>query len=315
MSLFLGVDGGASFTRAVIGDDSGCIVAHGEGGPSNHVAAAQGRERLLGALLESAGAACQRLGFSLADIEFEAAFLGFTGGEGGKRPVVEELIRANLMALSDDSVTALAGALGGQPGIITVAGTGSITFGRNAQGQTARAGGWGYVFGDEGSAYDLTRQALRAALKFEEGWGPRTMLHEMLRSAVGLDDIRLVQRKLYTAEYTRDRVAALAPLVEEAARRHDPVAREVLETAARQLAAITEVVRARLFAPQETVTIAHVGGVFRCESVLSEFVRLLKAAGKNHVIAPLHQPAVGALIEAYRLAGKEVSIKDAQASK
>jgi len=309
MSLFLGVDGGASFTRAVIGDASGRVIASGEGGPSNHVAAAHGRERLLSALRDSAGEACRRLGRDLENTVFEAAFLGFTGGGTGKQAVVEELIRARHIALSDDSVTALAGALGGTAGIITVAGTGSISLGRNSQGQTARAGGWGFIFGDEGSAYDLTREALRAALRHEEGWGPPTVLHEMLRAAVGLDDIRLVQRKLYTEDYPRDRVASLAPLVERAAELEDHEAIRILRRAAEQLVLITNAVRLRLFAAQEAVSVAYIGGVFRCQAVLSEFKRLLEI-DNSHVIEPLHPPAVGALIEAYRLAGKEFAVQD-----
>ncbi len=308
MTLFLGVDGGQSSTRAVIGDESGRILATGEGGPVEHVGAPQGRERVFRALQESAGGACRQLGRDLTDTPFEAAFFGFTGADAGKRAIVEELIHARQIGLSDDSVIALTGALGGEPGIVTIAGTGSISFGRNEAGETARAGGWGYLFGDEGSAFDLARQALRAALRFEEGWGPSTVLRRMLCEAVGLDDIRLVQRKLYSAEFTRKRIAALAPLVEEAARLQDPVACSILENAARDLAAITDVVRARLFQRKESATIAYVGGVFRCAMLRSEFIGLVSSSGTNRVIAPRHDPAVGALIEAYRLAGARVLV-------
>lgn len=308
MTLFLGVDGGQSSTRAVIGDESGRILATGEGGPVEHIGAPQGRERVFRALQESAGAACRHLGRDLADTSFEAAFFGFTGADAGKRAIVEELIHARQIALSDDSVIALTGALAGEPGVVTIAGTGSISFGRNRAGGTARAGGWGYLFGDEGSAFDLARQALRAALRFEEGWGPSTALHRMLCEAVGLNDIRLVQRKLYSAEFPRKRIAALALLVDEAARLQDPVACSILENAARDLAAITNVVRTRLFRREESVTIAYVGGVFRCGMLRSEFIRLLSSCGTNRVIAPRHDPAVGALIEAYRLAGARVLV-------
>ena len=308
MKLFLGVDGGASSTRAVIGDDDGHVIATADGGPSNHVAAAEGRQRLLGALRDSVGVACRQLGLKLADTVFEAAFFGLTGGQGGKRPVIEELIHIRQIGLSDDSLIALVGALRGRPGVVTIAGTGCISFGRNDAGQIARAGGWGFAFGDEGGGFDLTRQALRAALRFEEGWGPPTILHEMLRRAVGLDDIRLVQRKFYGADYSRDSIAGLSRLVDAAAALDDRVALRILRTAARQLAKITRIVRKQLFTHNECVTVAYVGGVFRSEILRSEFMRLLTAHGRHNVVAPVHEPAIGALIEAYRLAGRMISI-------
>jgi N-acetylglucosamine kinase-like BadF-type ATPase len=89
------------------------------------------------------------------------------------------------LEVTNDAVIALAGASAGGPGIITISGTGSIALGRNAEGRGARAGGWGYVFGDEGSGFDVARQAVRAALRMEEGWGPATCLRGVLMEAAG----------------------------------------------------------------------------------------------------------------------------------
>src|SRR5437764_3315818 len=97
-------------------------------------------------------------------------------------------IRTRRLIVTNDAVSALAGATASGQGIITIAGTGSIAFGRNASGRTARAGGWGYIFGDEGSGFDIVRQALRAALRMEEGWGPSTRLREVLIEATGSRD-------------------------------------------------------------------------------------------------------------------------------
>ena len=91
-----------------------------------------------------------------------------------KEAFVKELIASDKYKLTHDAEIALIGATAGQPGIIVIAGTGSIAFGRNAQMQTARAGGWGYIFGDEGGGFDIAKNALRRALQFEEGWGPAT---------------------------------------------------------------------------------------------------------------------------------------------
>ena len=133
------------------------------------------------------------------------------------------------------------------PGVVTIAGTGSIAFGRNAAGETARAGGWGFLFGDEGSGFDIARQALRAALRFEEGWGPQTSLRRALLDFAGAADANELMHRLYTREWPKPRVAALAKLVETEALAGDAVARDILLNAAQQLATLAVSVRRRLF--------------------------------------------------------------------
>src|SRR5258708_21745706 len=109
------------------------------------------------------------------------------------------MLRVDRLTVAHDGFIALAGATAGAPGIIAIAGTGSFCFGRNASGRTARAGGWGYIFGDEGGGFDLTRQALRAALRMEEGWGPPTVLRQRLLEATGAADANDLLHRFYTA--------------------------------------------------------------------------------------------------------------------
>ena len=155
------------------------------------------------------------------------------------------MIRAERYLITHDAHIALAGATGGEPGIIVIAGTGSMVFGRNAAGVTARAGGWGYVFGDEGGAFDLVRQALRAVLRNEEGWGPPTALREaLLEARPGRAMAISCMHRLYTDEYPRDRVAGWAKLIDQAARAGDAVAGDILGSAAQALATMTAAVRA-----------------------------------------------------------------------
>ena len=167
---------------------------------------------------------------------FEAACLGLSGGPDDKEALARETIRAERYLITHDAHIALAGATGGEPGIIVIAGTGSMVFGRNAAGVTARAGGWGYMFGDEGGAFDLVRQALRAILRNEEGWGPPTALREALLEATGARDGNQLLHRLYTDEYPRDRVAGWAKLIDQAARAGDAVAGDILGSAAQALA-------------------------------------------------------------------------------
>src|SRR5579872_7008891 len=140
MPYFLGVDGGQSSTKAVIGDETGRVLGTGVGGPCNHVRAAQGREKLARAVSESVALACCEAGLDAEQIRFEGACFGMSGGPADKQSILSEILRTNKLLVTDDALIALSGATGGGPGVITIAGTGSIAFGRNAAGKTARAG-------------------------------------------------------------------------------------------------------------------------------------------------------------------------------
>jgi N-acetylglucosamine kinase-like BadF-type ATPase len=304
--LFLGVDGGQSSTIALIGDESGRVLGAGVSGPTNHVGAVGGREKFVSAVEASVSAACREAGLDAAAVRFEAACLGFSGGPADKEPILRQLLDTGRLLVTTDALIALAGATAGEPGIITIAGTGSIAFGRTAAGRTARAGGWGYLFGDEGGAFHIARQALRAALRYEEGWGPPTALRQSLLETAGAASANDLLHRFYTTEFARPRIASYARLVDEVARQGDAAAREVLREAARQLAAITLAVHGQLFESGVPFRAAHVGGVFRSAIVLEEYRRLIGFP----CAPPIHGPAAGALLEAYRAAGLAPGLAD-----
>lgn len=300
-NLFLGVDGGQSSTTALIGDDTGRVVGFGRGGPCNHVGAAEGREKFLNAIGGCLTEALRQAGAPAP--QFEAACLGFSGGAADKEALVRELLTAVHLFVTHDALIAQTGACAGEPGLITIAGTGSIAFGRNAEDRTARAGGWGYIFGDEGGAFDIVRQALRAALRFEEGWGAGTTLRAMLLAATGFAGVNEMMHAFYTSEWPRPRVAKLSTLVDDAAREGDETARMILEHAAQQLSWIANGVREQLFNDDEPARVAYIGGVFRSEYLLDQFrIAMEVSHPANRFGPPQYGPAAGALIEAYRLA-------------
>jgi N-acetylglucosamine kinase-like BadF-type ATPase len=301
--FYLGVDGGQSSTTALIGDAEGRIVGSGHGGPCNHVGAAEGREKFVRTIRECVSAAAREVGQDFDRIEFASACLGFSGGPADKEEILAALLRTARTVVTTDALIALSGATGGAPGIITIAGTGSIAFGRNGGGQTARAGGWGYVFGDSGSGFDLARRALQAALRFEEGWGPSTALHAMLMEATGAANANDLLHRFYTTEYPRPRIAALSKLVDQAAQAGDAVALEIVELAAGELARLAGAVRGQLFAPGEAARVAYIGGVFRSGMLRECYIALVEAEPGNLCGPPAYAPAAGALIEAYRAAG------------
>ncbi len=287
--LFLGVDGGQSSTAAMIGDETGQILGVGHGPACRHPGAFEEALRAAGA--EFAGA------------EFNVACFGLSGGRPEAEAMARAAVRANRYVFTHDAAIALTGALAGEPGVIVIAGTGSIAYGRNAAGAEARAGGWGYIFGDEGGAFDLVRGALRAALRQEEGWGPPTILRELLLETTGAANANELMHRFYTDEFPRERIGAFASLIDRAAEAGDMVAQELLKGAAQVLATIGGVVRRRLFHPGEPVTVSYAGGVFESPIVLARFHMLTELEDANRVAAPVYEPAAGALIEAYRAAG------------
>jgi N-acetylglucosamine kinase-like BadF-type ATPase len=296
------VDGGQSGTTALIGDETGRVLGSGNAGPCNHAAAAEGRAKLERAVSESLSAASEQAGLP-AGVRFEAACFGMSGGPDDKHAIIVRLVHADRLTVKTDAEIALAGATATGQGIIVIAGTGSIALGRNGQDARVRAGGWGYVYGDEGSAFDIVRQALRAALRMEEGWGPATGLRQVLLEATGSTDANEALHRFYAPEWPRDRVAKLAPLVDEAAGAGDPGAVEVLNYAALQLATLATSVRAQLWKPRDEVIVAYSGGVFASGMVLERFRLLLELDEGTHCASPVYSAAEGALREAYRAVG------------
>jgi N-acetylglucosamine kinase-like BadF-type ATPase len=303
---FLGVDGGQSSTTAMIGDETGRIAGVGRGGPCNHVGASEGRAKFVAAIQSSVHAACAQAGLeagtTAASVRFTSACFGFSGGPADKESILKELLQSERVLVSDDALIALTGATAGEPGLVVIAGTGSIAFGRNSGGFIARAGGWGYLFGDEGGGFWIARQALRAALRWEEGWGVPTSLRARLLDFTATRNINDLLHRCYTAEFPRPRVASLAVLVNHAAESGDPVALEILDTAARELALLAIAVRGQVFSDREPTLVTYSGGVFRSRIVLGRFRDWMVSEDGVRVTPPVYGAAMGALLEAYRAA-------------
>ena len=308
MEFYLGVDGGQSSTVVLVGDDKGRVVGAARGGPCNHVSGLEGRAKFVRVVGGCIREACSAAGLDPTATRFEAACLGMSGGAEDKLDLLSHIIRTEHLLITTDGEIALTGATGGRPGIVVIAGTGSIAFGRNSSGELRRAGGWGYVFGDEGGAFDIVRQALRACLRFEEGWGTGTALLPALLEAAGARNANELLHLFYGSEWPRSRVAALAELVDGAGESGDPIARGILEQAGQSLASLAGCLRAQLFADGSETMVSFVGGVFRSRIVRERFCMLVELAQGSHCAAPEMSPAAGALLDAYRAAGREVTV-------
>ena len=264
----------------------------------------------MSAIRDCLGQACAAAGLDPESVDFASACLGFSGGPDDKESILRELIAADRMTVTHDAWIALSGALAGEPGIAVIAGTGSIAFGRNSENRTARAGGWGYVFGDEGGGFDLARHALRAALRYEEGWGPPTALHASLLAAASARNANELLHRFYTPEFPRAVIASYSRLVDEAALQGDAVAQKLLTQAAQELALLGQAVYGQLFGPKGSASVAYIGGVFRSRTLLTRFRSLVELNQQVRVAQPVYGPGAGALIEAYRAAGCPCRLSD-----
>lgn len=298
---FLGVDCGRTSTTALVGDNSSCVLGHGFGGQPNHAGGSGSRTQLIRAVTSAVSGACAQAGLPFPETEFASACFGFTGGPGAAGEVLHKILRSRRWLITDDLTIAMAGAHGAHSGIVTIAGTGSVAFGRNAQGRVARAGGWGHAFGDEGGAWGIVREALRASFRYHEEWGPHTTLHDLFLQSGGDSDIHALRMRFYTEEYPQDRVASLARIVDQAAENGDAVAAGILEAAANALCEITLVVRRRLFGSSEAVAVAAIGGVFKSRTLLRHFRREMFRHPFFRLVEPIAGPAAGALVEARRV--------------
>lgn len=307
---FLGVDGGQSSTTAVIGDAAGRVIGWATAGACNHVAAAEGRAKFLRVMGECIGKAAALAGMvTEGKLRFAAACLGMSGGPDDKADLFRELLVADRLEVTNDALIALSGAMSGGPGVIVIAGTGSISYGRNAAGEIARAGGWGYIFGDEGGSFDIARQALRAILREYEGWGPRTALTPVLLAAGEASEANELLHRFYTPDWPRSRVAELAKMVNHVAEQGDPTAIDIMHRCAQELAVLAASVTRQLW-PEESVSeVAYVGGAFQSEILRTRFRMLIELNG-GVCKPPEHSPAIGALYHAYRACNLHPTLKN-----
>lgn len=302
---FLGVDGGASKTAALVIDEEGNPLGRGVAGPSNHLrvgieTATRNIERAVNIALVEAGMAIRQV---------EYAYCGIAGADhpAHRQRVIDSLRiffpRGNFI-VDNDARIALTGAVGFGSGVVIISGTGSVAFGRNDSGQEARAGGWGPTIGDEGSGYAIARDGLSAIVRAHDGRGRPTKMTELLCYDYDMCSPEDLPRFVYATTTHADDIARYGKLVIESARLGDEVAREILERAGRELAECVLAVARRLSLTKVAFPVAYVGGVFNAEDVLLDPMRgvVRKEAAQAALSPPKNTPVEGAAMMAIRAA-------------
>ena len=275
-SYAIGIDGGGTKTLAILVDAQGNEQGRGIAGSANHTGV--GVEQAVLHIRSAIEDAARQAGCSLP---LQSAWFGLAGID---HPGDYDLLLPHLqplaqnMRLTNDAELVLS-ALPGAVGIALIAGTGSIALGRDAQGSSARAGGWGHLIGDEGSGYDLGRRCLQAVARATDGRGQATKLVELLLKRWKLDNASDIIGRVYNEpEIDKTAIAALSPLVCAAARDGDEIACGILEDAAHELALALVAVKNRLDFPDKQVPLALGGGLVLHEASFRE--QVIHAIGK-----------------------------------
>jgi N-acetylglucosamine kinase-like BadF-type ATPase len=293
----VGVDGGGTKTEAIIMDANLQVIGEGRSGPSNPLRV--GITGAAAAVREAIDSACAMARLRRADLV--AAEIGLAGA---RRKELRERMRETLATLSigevevvTDAEIAMYGATDGAPGVVVIAGTGSICCGINARGKSFCAGGWGPIAGDEGAGAWLARRALRAVAHASDGRGPETLLTELACSYFHVSTPDDLTTAIYAPTITNERLAGFGRDVVEAAKRKDAVALEIVMDGGTELGLAAVAVIRHLQMERDRFQIAYVGGVFRSagELILNPLRNeVKKVAPRTYFEPPRFAPAVAA---------------------
>ena len=308
MRNFLGVDGGGTKTDFLLIDESGRVLASHRGGSAYHLET--GVDALQAMLVAGIQATLQQAAMPAGQVAF--AFIGLPahGEDSALLPrldgIAADVLPVERHRCGNDMVCGWAGALAGRDGISVVAGTGSIAYGE-FECRCARAGGWGELFSDEGSAYWIAREALTQFSRMSDGRSPRAALYDLIRERFQLrTDLDVCGAVYGPPPLARSEVAALAPLVARAAHAGDAAAYRLFERAAQELAAIVHAVRDRLdVPPQAPLPVSYSGGMFQLDGLLTPLLEAALRLGdrRYEFVAPRLPPSAGAALYAAKLAG------------
>jgi N-acetylglucosamine kinase-like BadF-type ATPase len=309
MSVFLGVDGGGSKTAFLLINEAGQVLARHVEGSAYHPEV--GIDGVRSMFASGCSATVALAGLRLSDVDF--AFFGIPayGEDTRLQSRLEDLPADALPAAryrcGNDMICAWSGSLAGEDGLNVVAGTGSIVYGEY-QGRRARAGGWGELFSDEGSAHWIAREGLGLFSRMSDGRSPRGKLYEQFRAHFNLEDDLDICAAIYGADaMQRSQFSRLAKLVTSAALAGDELARQVFARGADELAEMIDAARTRLGAPDTLVLpVSYSGSVFQAQDLclMPLQQKLMQSHFAYRLVPPRLPPDAGAALHAAKLGGQ-----------
>lgn len=295
--LLLGVDGGGTKTVALVADVEDRVLGRGVAGPSNIYAAGEAvayasLDQAISQALSAAGATTSEVCgvcFGLAGIDRPEDRALIERWVSRRFPQVPSCI------VNDAQLVLAAGTPEGW-GIAVVAGTGSHIYGRDPEGRTARAGGWGYILGDEGSGYAIGLAGLRAVVRAVDGRDPPTRLTQAILTHWGLESLGELVQRIYDPDRGRLQIAELSAVVQQCALEGDAVAQRIVREAASELVLAVKAVIGHLgLVPPVPCGLAG-GAIVKGVALQRAFVDEVRSAGLHLApITPVPEPATGAL--------------------
>ncbi|YAF96525.1 MAG: N-acetylglucosamine kinase [Nodularia sp. CChRGM 3473] len=316
MTYILGIDGGGSKTVCILMNHQCQIIGRGAAGPSNYQSI--GRQAALISIQSAIASAISNAKKLTNPLKITAICLGLAGvGRAADIEIVKGIIQElqniqtspiiwdlspSKITICNDALIALIGGIGHDVGIVVAAGTGSIVFGRNHQGNTKRVGGWGYLLGDEGSAYKIAVTGMQATLKSYDGREIPSRLIEDFKQHLGLANIEDLIEVIYRQGWDVKKIAALAPIVDSAAVSGDELANQVIDHAVKDLVESTSTVIAEIFSSDAILEIVTTGSVWQTQCKMYErfTTSLHKSFPLVNVIMPRNEPAYGAALLAWQ---------------
>ncbi len=298
--IIAGIDAGGTTTRGVFLNEQGKVLARETAGPAN--VQVVGFERAVEEIKSVVEKGLVKNGVNKIDI------LGI-GVAGAGSPediekidsILDSFTGAGKIFITNDAHIALLGAHGGKPGIVVIAGTGSIASGMSKAGKIVRTGGWGPVLGDEGSGFWIGLQALKAVVKAEDGRGTNTILTAEISEHLNINKLRDLIGLIHQKKINREKISACAHLVIAAAEKGDMVAEDILDTAVEELSLLAVTINGKL--NESRARVAVTGGLFNSPLIFNSFCRNLKEKGSYIVDGPINTPEYGAVFYGANKAG------------
>jgi N-acetylglucosamine kinase-like BadF-type ATPase len=290
--LVAGIDGGQSSTTAVVMDERATVLGMGQAGPSDYVDEPPTSRRCADACEAAVAQALLAAGCDTTT-KLEAVVVGLSGYEGELHGIEPHFATQHVRFVHDAPI-ALAGATSIRPAVVVIAGTGSIAYGEEASGASVQIGGYGYLFGDEGSGFAVGRAALAQAMAHMDR-GAKSRLGDAALPYFNVNDMRALARSFYSRTISRADIAGFSRVVFDAARLGDPDAVILVEGAARDLASLAAAAIERMDLGHVSVPVALCGGMAANPDLRAHIVaELALIAPRATVVEAEYEPVVGA---------------------